>query len=139
MPPERYSPDDPREWLEFAKSDLAHAKQRAPGVRLETCCFSAQQAAEKAVKALLLHRKAVFPYIHDLGELLALLEQTGELLPPPIKEARRLTRFAFEARYPGPADPVTPEEYRQAVAIAEKVVRWAESVIEGREGEQGRK
>jgi hypothetical protein len=37
---------------------------------LEDLCFDAQQAAEKALKALLLHRRVNFPRIHDLTELL---------------------------------------------------------------------
>jgi HEPN domain-containing protein len=41
-------------WLAYAESDLAvaHGVDR-PGVILETLCFHAQQAAEKAIKAVL--------------------------------------------------------------------------------------
>ena len=46
-PPERFQPDDPREWLNRARSNLALAKSRAPGAYLEDLCFEAQQAAEK--------------------------------------------------------------------------------------------
>ncbi len=53
MPPERRPPDDPVEWLNRAKSNLERAKMAIPGVYLEDLCFDAQQAAEKAVKALL--------------------------------------------------------------------------------------
>ena len=49
-PPERFPPDDLREWLNRAGSNLAMAKNRAPGAYLENLCFQAQQAAEKAVK-----------------------------------------------------------------------------------------
>ncbi len=52
-PPERFPPDDPREWLNRAKSNLALAKNRVPGAYLEDLCFEAQQAAEKAIKAKL--------------------------------------------------------------------------------------
>ena len=48
-PPERYPPDDPREWLNRARSSLAMAKNRIPDAYLEDLCFEAQQAAEKAV------------------------------------------------------------------------------------------
>lgn len=40
-------------------------------------------------------------------------------------------------RYPGLAEPVTWEEYDEAVAIAEKVVRWAEEIIEREIEEEG--
>jgi HEPN domain-containing protein len=42
-----------------------------------------------------------------------------------------LTSYAFEARYPGVGEPVSEEEYKQALSLAEKVVRWAELLIEG--------
>jgi HEPN domain-containing protein len=119
MQPERLPPDDPREWLNRALSNLIRTKTEAPGVYLEDLCFDAQQAAEKALKALLIHREVTFPYSYDLAELLTLLQQTGEAIPEAVKEAGRLTRFAVGTRYPGVAEPVTHEEYQKAVAIAE--------------------
>ena len=38
-PPERFPPDDPREWLNRAKSNLAMAKNREPGIYSEGLCF----------------------------------------------------------------------------------------------------
>jgi len=94
MPPERFPPDDPREWLNRARSNLVQARAERPGVYLEDLCFQAQQAAEKALKALLLHRGIRFPYIHDLAELMNLLEQGGEEIPLHIYEAARLSDYA---------------------------------------------
>ncbi|HWF62672.1 MAG TPA: HEPN domain-containing protein [Nitrospira sp.] len=56
MPPERRPPDDPIEWLNRAKSNLARATVdiNLPDIYLEDLCFDAQQAAEKAIKAMLL-------------------------------------------------------------------------------------
>jgi HEPN domain-containing protein len=42
-----------------------------------------------------------------------------------------LTQYAFETRYPGAFEPVTEEDYQEAVQVAEVVVEWAESVING--------
>ena len=53
-PPQRFPPDDPREWLNRARSNLAMAKNRIPDVYMEDLCFAAQQAAEKAVKAVMI-------------------------------------------------------------------------------------
>ena len=44
---ERLPPDDPREWLNRAKSNLAIAKNRVTDAYLEDLCFEAQQAADK--------------------------------------------------------------------------------------------
>jgi HEPN domain-containing protein len=131
MSPERRGGDDPAEWLRRAKSNLIRAKEdiRLSGVAKEDLCFDAQQAAEKAVKAVLIHLGIRFPYIHDLAALLALVEERGESLPPHLKEAARLTRFAVETRYPSFDEPVTQEEYEQASTTAEAVVRWAEEEI----------
>ena len=127
---ERYPPDDPREWLNRAHSNLVLARIEAPGVYVEDLCFEAQQAAEKAIKALLIHRNIAFPYIHDIGELLMLVEEAGQDIPEIVRQAAQLTRFAVFARYPGIGQPVGREEYMQAIHTAEAVVGWAESIVE---------
>ena len=65
--PERFAPDDPREWLNRARSNMTRAKNRVPDAYLEDLCFDAQQAAEKAIKAVMIMRGIDFPYIHDLA------------------------------------------------------------------------
>ena len=67
MPPKRRPADDPVEWLNRARSNLARAKAdiRIPHVYLEDLCFDAQQAAEKAIKAVLLNLRVRFPYHHE--------------------------------------------------------------------------
>ena len=37
---------------------------------LEDLCFGAQQAAEKAIKAVMISRNIDFPYVHNLALLL---------------------------------------------------------------------
>jgi len=129
MAPKRYAQDDPREWLNRAQSNLVQAKEQKTGVYLEDLCFQAQQATEKAIKAVLLHRHVRFPYIHDLSELVNLLRKSGEKIPPFLEEAVELTDFAVEARYPSTAEEVTPEEYQETVTAAERVVKWATDLI----------
>ena len=127
--PERFPPDDPREWMNRARSDLTQAKSQVPGVYLENLCFNAQQAAEKAIKAVMITRNIEFPYVHDLARLLSLLEDGGEVIPEAIRRAGDLTDYATITRYPGEIRPVTEPEYREAIAIAEAVVHWAEERI----------
>ena len=130
--PKRYPPDDPREWLNRAYSNLAMAKKEAEGVYLEDLCFLTQQAVEKAIKALLIKRSIKFPYVHDIAQLLSLLEHSDQEIPEFVRKAEKLTRFAVITRYPGLTPPLKREEYRQAAVIAERVVRWAEGLISGR-------
>jgi HEPN domain-containing protein len=108
MPPRRFAQDDPREWLNLAQSNLLQAKEPKVGVYLEDLCFQAEQTTGKAIKAVLLYRRVRFPYIHDLSELVNLLEKNGEVIPPFLEEAVELTDFAVEARDPGPTEEVTP-------------------------------
>jgi HEPN domain-containing protein len=67
--------------------------------------------------------------IHDIAQLLTLLERAGQEIPEPVRQAERLTRFAIFTRYPGVGPPVSHQEYEEAIAIAEEVVRWAEERI----------
>jgi HEPN domain-containing protein len=127
---------DPREWLRRARSNLERAAVRTPHSCLEDLCFDAQQAAEKAVKGVLVARGISFPYVHNLGRLVKLLRDRGEPVPDSVREAKRLTVFAVTSRYPGIAKEATDEQHREALAIAEAVVRWAEESILG-EGGQG--
>jgi HEPN domain-containing protein len=129
MPRKRLSPTDPHEWLRRARSNLVRAKNQLPDVCLEDLCFDAQQAAEKAIKAVFIHHGQAFPYVHDLARLLTLLAGTGGRIPQYVRQADRLTRFAVEARYPGVSGPVTQRQYRSAVRIAEAVLRWAERQV----------
>ena len=96
---------------------------------LEDLCFDAQHAAEKAIKAVFIHRGINFPYIHNLGDLLTLLERRGVKVPKYVRQAGELSPFAVMMRYPGLAGPVTKRQYRRAVRIAEHVVRWAERLV----------
>jgi HEPN domain-containing protein len=127
--PKRYAPNDPREWLNRAHSNLVGARQVETGIYLEDLCFDAQQAAEKAIKSVFIHHGLRFPYVHDIKRLLRLLVRHGVKIPKYVQRADSLTKYAFEARYPARARQVTPRQHRSAVRIAEAVVRWAERQI----------
>lgn len=129
----RYPPNDPSEWLNRATSNLIRAKNRIAGVYLEDLCFDAQQAAEKAIKAVLIQLEVEYPYVHDLADLLTLVEKAGTEVPASVKQASRLTRYAVVARYPSAFEPVIEEEYEQALPIAETTVRWATEFLCGEE------
>jgi HEPN domain-containing protein len=101
-----------------------------PGGFYEDLCFHAQQAAQKALKAVYLHYGWTFRYVHDLEELITHLRENGLHVPEAVEDAVVLTSYAFEARYPSLAEPVSEEEYRQAIKLAQTVVGWAEETIE---------
>ena len=132
MPQHRPVPGSPEDWLARAIGDLALARVPLPEQGYyEDLCFHAQQAAEKAIKAVYKKHDLIFRYTHDLGELLADLMEYGVNIPPEVEAAQILTAYAWEARYPGISEPVTFEEYQEAVQQADDVVHWAESIVKG--------
>ena len=124
MLPEQFGPDDPREWLRRAESNLVQAQRNASGICLEDLCFQAQQAAEKALKAVLIARRRRLAYTHDLAALFHFIEQSGQPVPDDVKRTVRLSDYAVETRYPGLFEPVAEEEYREALELAERCVEW---------------
>ncbi len=58
-----------------------------------------------------------------------LLDQDQQQIPADLWEAVDLTDYAVETRYPGRTEAVTEHEYHEAVAIAERLVRWAEQIM----------
>jgi HEPN domain-containing protein len=133
MPPKIGFIGKPEDWLRRAKGNLARAKQTKPKDAFwEDLCFDAQQAAEKAINAVLVFRQIEFRKTHDLRGLLTLLDSSGYPVPDEIRRADELTDYAVETRYPGLSEPVGVTEYREAVDLAQAVVRWAGEQISAR-------
>ena len=130
MPDSRQIPGSSAEWLRRAKADLALARAPLPeGAVYEDLSFHAQQAAEKAIKAVYVKLGMRFPYTHDIAELLSGLVRSSVALEDDVKAAADLSTYAWESRYPYIGEPVTEAEYREAVRQAEMVVAWAENQI----------
>ena len=118
-------------WMQRARPDLqlARAALRARGVLPEDACFHAQQCAEKALNALLLHREIAFPKTHAIEVLLDLLKASGMTIPESVDEAFELSDYAVQSRYPGEWEPVTKTEARQAIDQAALVLAWVEGQL----------
>ncbi|MEK6681006.1 MAG: HEPN domain-containing protein [Nitrospirota bacterium] len=131
QPSEKKIPGSPQDWLIHAKSDLNLARIAKNGENIlpEQICFHAQQAAEKALKAVLLHRRIEFPLIHDIDALIEIANDGGISLPPEIANAGLLTPYAVEARYPGYWGEITFEDINEAISLAESIVAWANGII----------
>jgi HEPN domain-containing protein len=112
-----------------ARADLAHAAGGLPpGGSYENLCFHAQQAAEKALKAVLLKLELPFTRTHSLQSLLDLFPG-GTAFTFDAEDVAGLTAYAVATRYPGEAPAVTREECLAAIHVAERVVAWAEGQI----------
>lgn len=92
--------------------------------------FHAQQAVEKAIKAVLAAQGVEYPLTHNLALLLAKLVALGLGAPPDAGELPRLTPFGVAFRY----DDVSEAEGMNldrawARAAVEPTIVWAESQI----------
>jgi HEPN domain-containing protein len=88
----------------------------------ETASFHAQQASEKALKALLIRHQVDFMKTHDLGDLLLLADRVAPGLSRTLAAAAELTRHAVDSRYPSLGDDVSREEATHHVRIASNVL-----------------
>jgi hypothetical protein len=57
------------------------------------------------------------------------LEQGGLSLPEDVRLAAGFSDYAVAARYPGPMESVTEEEYREAIALSATVLGWVEQLL----------
>lgn len=79
----------------------------------------------KSLKVVCINRKLRFPYTHDLAEIATILFENSEPRPPWFQDAKRMSSYAVSGRYPGFDDPVTEEEWQEAIRIAKTVLDWA--------------
>ena len=113
-----------RGWLSKAENDLTAIRMclRA-GQALDTACFHAQQAAEKAIKAYLIAYDIDFPFIHNLERLVDLCA-TREPSFQSIKTlGESLTPYAVDLRYELDFQPTT-ERAREAYEAAVKIIAF---------------
>ncbi|MHB0876176.1 MAG: HEPN domain-containing protein [Anaerolineae bacterium] len=115
---------DTRAWLSKAMRDIRTAEVvlAAEPPLLEDALFHCQQAAEKALKALLAWHDRPFRRTHDLSELgrqcIALVPDLETLLI----EVAPLSEYAWRFRYPGEPEEPAPAEAREALVLARRVV-----------------
>ncbi|HAF70073.1 TPA: DNA-binding protein [Candidatus Acetothermia bacterium] len=117
-----------RDWLRQAERDLEQAEDSRRSGRHEWACFAAQQAAEKAVKALHLWLGQ-----EAWGHVVArLLEELPPGNSPPrklVEKARVLDNFYIPSRYPNSHPEGAPFEHYGPLQ-SEEAIRYAREIIE---------
>jgi HEPN domain-containing protein len=125
-------PERSLDWFRQAGIDLEKAKLDIDWAFYEWACFTAQQAAEKAIKS-------VFQHLH--GEAWghgtkALLESLpGDDHSHLMEDAKLLDKFYIPTRYPNglpegiPHDYFTKKEAQEAVNAALRIYEWCKSKI----------
>ena len=111
-----------RRWLRYAREDLeaATALVEQQTVVPRHICWLTQQAAEKALKAVMVFLEIDFPWRHDLDALRNLIP-AGWQVKEDHPDLAELTEWAVEARYPGDWPDATDADARSAVEQARRV------------------
>jgi HEPN domain-containing protein len=110
-------------WLKKAADDLRGAEidLAATPPLIEDALFHCQQACEKSLKGFLTCHDRIFRKTHDLDLLANACLEIDASLTRELDEARDLTVFAWEFRYPGEVE-VPPEvEVRSYLTLARQV------------------
>lgn len=117
-------------WLSKAGDDLRVAEVILSGeIGVEwAACFHAQQAAEKALKGVLVHLGIDFPKSHSLDRLVALMpSDAAERFDPDA--LIELTPWAVAGRYPEDIENPSGAQAARVIELADDVVKSARSVL----------
>lgn len=120
-----------QDWMEQAEWDLKHAQNDVAGNYYEWACFSAQQAAEKALKALHQAHNQV-AWGHSVRELLEGVRNLIEIPDELMDAGKLLDRYYIIARYPNgfasgaPKDYFSAQEAKDAISSARAIIRFCQ-------------
>lgn len=116
------------DWIEQAQGDLAHARNDLEDAFYDWACFSAQQAAEKAVKAVL-YRMGAEAWGHSVADLLEEVRRSTLVEDDLVDSALELDKAYIAARYPD-AHPSGAPRTRYTRREAQRMVRHAEDIVQ---------
>ena len=107
----------------------AHLLENFHPIPVEIICYHCQQAAEKAIKALLLARGVdAIPRSHDLSFLLRSLSKQEDIPEHIYEDADLLTPYGVAVRYPNDLE-LEEHHARKALDAAQAVLAWVRSIL----------
>jgi HEPN domain-containing protein len=122
------------DWMEEAKNDLDHALSDMERGFYNWACFSAQQSAEKAVKAVF-QKMGAEAWGHSVADLLEELSESHGLPEKLRNEALELDKAYIPTRYPNahpsgsPHTRYTSDEARRLTEYAAKIVEFCTGLL----------
>ena len=122
-------PSRAHDWFAQAERDLEHAFSSIASGHFEWACFAAQQASEKALKAVY-QSFGGEARGHDLDSLLQGLEERVPVPAELMDRATELGKHYIATRYPNahaegpPSRHYTQGEGRRAVEHAQQILRF---------------
>jgi HEPN domain-containing protein len=123
-----------KQWLDMADTDLGVAKHLMENYYpkpLEIICYHCQQAAEKAIKAIVVSKgtQGGMPKLHDLSFLLNQVKNFVQIEEKYYDYADTLTPYGVSVRYPNELF-LEERHARTAIQCADEIVKWAYDVVE---------
>ena len=120
-----------RGWLKGAKENLEAARMLAEGGRYNEACFLAHQAAEKALKALIIAKEGRGIRGHEVSRILREARKHAPELARFEEGAGFLDPLYIDTRYPDAEGyrAFSREEARRAIAVAEGTLTSVEGKI----------
>jgi len=126
--------DRSSDWIAQADRDLDAARAQMDAGFYEWACFISQQAAEKALKAVLQSWGAE-AWGHSVRSLLEAVEERAGTDARRSEAARTLDRYYIPARYPNgyaegkPGDYITAKDAEDATGSAEEIIRFGHGLL----------
>ncbi len=118
-------------WFLTARSDLETARLLSSHERFPHACFHAQQAAEKAVKAVW-YAHGADPWGHSIRKLIEELKEVDlkafDMFKEMISPGLKLDRMYIPTRYPNGLPDITPdlaydlEDAQNAISASESLI-----------------
>ena len=130
-PPDEVRKELVHQWISRAQEDIGVARHliqdEFPYTR--SICFHAQQAAEKFLKAVLVHFQIEFPKTHNIGELLSILSTVDSETASALEETTALNPYGVDIRYPSDFPDVSIKDAHTAIELAEHVYSKIQIVL----------
>ena len=125
--------DEAREWLSYAEADLGvaeHLNKTYHPKPLEIICFHCQQAAEKAVKSVIVLNgsQGGIPKKHDLFLLLNQIKNMVSIEEKYYDYADILAPYGVAMRYPNELF-LEDRHAEKAIQMANEFVEWASFIL----------
>ncbi|MFQ5951577.1 MAG: HEPN domain-containing protein [Candidatus Geothermarchaeales archaeon] len=112
-----------QEWVGKAEENLRSAEATFKEALYPPSCFLCQQAAEMALKAVLIAKAGGYPFTHSLVDLAKELEGFPGLNLPQVEELEWLQEHYAQARYPNARmTPYKREEAQRALTLARRII-----------------
>lgn len=124
-----------RDWMAQAEGDLDMARLALREQRFDWACFAAQQAGEKAAKAVYEGRLHAEVRGHAVSDLLAGLRERFRVDDELIDEAKELDQAYSASRYPNahpsgaPKDKYTRKQAERLIGYADEILRVCHDLL----------